>query len=249
MIMLCWFYCIPFAKFLYFATAPLFLVFSLFMLKRATRAGRPFLKKLAFSFITLSVMKIFLFDVRALKQDIICSMDVEACTQKTMDMVDLVSLGLLFVSLYLIYHYYGVFMRIKTKKPQTPEQAHVPLWANIAMGMVMLMVVWQLAPWIGYLTIGSIPSVFLAMPWQFLAMLNLGLLLVAFWRAENCVWDYDVAHKKTMGHLNKTWTAKDTLWTAVFIYLITLGLSYVAHDVLTTGMQRVPPQQSSQARE
>ncbi len=248
MIMLCWFYCIPFAKFLYFATAPLFLVFSLFMLKRATRAGRPLLKKIAFSFITLSIFKIFLFDVRALKQDIICSMHEESCTQKTMDMIDLLSLGLLIGSLYLTYHYYGVFMRIKKEKPQTPEQAHLPFWANATMCMVMLMVVWQLAPWVGYLTIGSIPAVFLALPWQFLAMINLVLLMIAFWRSENCVWDYDVTNKKTMGHLNKTWTAKDTLWTAVFIYLITLALSYVAHDVLTKGMQRVPQEQVEQVQ-
>ena len=40
MLALCWFYCIPFAKFLYFASAPILFVFALFMHKRGVSVAR-----------------------------------------------------------------------------------------------------------------------------------------------------------------------------------------------------------------
>jgi uncharacterized membrane protein YidH (DUF202 family) len=241
MIMLCWFYCIPFAKFLYFAISPIVFVFSLFMLKRAARADRPFLKQLSFMLMGIAFSKICLFDIRELKKNTICGFDEKFCTREVMQTVDTLSLVLLVVGLGLIIYYYRIYMRRDKVAPMTPEEAGVPFWANLAMTMIIVMVIWQMAPWVGYLTIGSIPKIFTALPWQVLAILNFFLLLIGFWKSENCVWNYDVSQKKKMGHLNKTWTVKDTLWTGVFVYLITLALSYVAHDVLTLGMTTPPP--------
>ena len=63
--------------------------------------------------------------------------------------------------------------------------------------------------------------------------MNFTLFLFGFWKAESCTWNYDVRKRKERGaHLNQTWTPRDTLWMTVFIYLLTLALSYVAHDIL-----------------
>lgn len=206
------------------------------MLKRAMRNGRTFLKKMAFFLITLSLVKICIFDVRILQRDLFCDLETGVCDTHAMHIFLVAGFGVLIVTLYALYQYYGIAMRRRMQASLTPEEAGVPFWSNLAMSMVCLMVIWQMAPWVGYLTIGSIPKLFLIVPWQVLAIVNLGLLLNGFWRSENCIWDYDVANKKELVHLNKTWTPRDTLWMAVFIYLITLGLSYVAHDVLSIGV-------------
>lgn len=215
--------------------APMVLVFALFMLKRAVRAGRKTLKKASFILMALACLKMSIFDIQSLRPESFCNAGDLACHDQTGMLIETLGFILLVGSGYLLHRYYGIYMNKPREKPQTPEEANVPFWANVSMATVVLMVIWQLAPWVGFLTIGSIPAIFLALPWQVLAVANLALLLGTFWRAENCVWDYDVLQKKNMGHLNKTWTAKDTLWMAVFIYLITLALSYVAHDVMSVG--------------
>lgn len=242
MFMLCWFYCIPFAKMLYFASAPLLLVLSLFALKRGMRNNRASLRQTSFALMFLSCFKMCLFDIRMLKKDLLCGMYAQvesaACNTAGFMAAELLGLMLMVFSSAIIFHYYRKYLHMRTMPMKTPEQVHLPLWANMTMVSILLMVVWQLAPWVGYLTIGRIPGVFISLPWQGLALLNLLLLLIGFWKAESCVWNYDVQKKKQMAHLNKTWTARDTLWMAVFIYLLTLALSYVAHDVLAP---KIPP--------
>ena len=38
--------------------------------------------------------------------------------------------------------------------------------------------------------------------------------------------------KKSNRHLQERWTPKDTLWMTVFLFLLTMGLSYVSNDIL-----------------
>lgn len=236
--MLCWFYCIDFAKFLYFASAPILFIFSLFVLKRGVRNAREGLRVAALTLMFVSLIKICVFDVRHLGKNLLCTVNEElskvGCNtvwEKGLQFSGLLLLVLGSVGLFIAYKHY---LNIKRTSVLTPEDVNLRFWSNLCLFSTIGMVAWTCAPWIGSLTVGKTPAIFEAVPWQSVAIINLVLLLFGFWKAESCTWNYDVRKRKERGaHLNQTWTPRDTLWMTVFIYLLTLGLSYIAHDVLT----------------
>lgn len=242
MLALCWFYCIPFAKFLYFASAPILIIFALFMLKRGIRSARHKLRQWALAFIFVGLVKICVFDVRDLGHDLLCSVDEElskvGCNRRSLQALQVFALATLVVAALALFQLHRSFMKIKEPSALTPAQVGLSFWSISAFISVSLMVVWQCAPWVASLTVGYTPYIFDKVPWQWFAIFNCGLLLWCFWVAESCSWNYEVKHKKRMAHLNATWTQRDTLWMCVFVYLVTLALSYVAHDVLTLGGTR-----------
>ena len=75
MLMMCWFYCIPFAKGLFFASAPLILLFSLFVLKRGIRQSRLGLRQLAFVLMFIAIMKLFTVDIYLSRDTFLCAFD------------------------------------------------------------------------------------------------------------------------------------------------------------------------------
>ena len=240
MLMICWFYCIPFAKFLYFAAGPLLFVYALFMLKRGIRGARPSLRQSAFILMFVALFKMCLFDVRMLKRDFFCTVSKTLydafCNKEGMIFADMLGLVVLAASSFGLFYFYREFMNIKQPSFVPPDRENLREWVNITLWSLIIMVVWQIAPWVGYLTVGSVATIFVAVPWQGLAVFNLILLLICFWKVESVKWVRDAGQQniKNTGnsHLGLTWTPKDTLWMNVFIYLITLALSYVAHDVL-----------------
>jgi len=245
MMMLCWFYCVDFAKLLYFASAPVLFIASLFVLKRGVRGARQGLRTAAFIMMFVALIKICIFDVRMVSDNFLCGigeqLSIKGCNKSWQKMLELGALLLLVLGSFGLFQMHRFFLRIKQPTTLTPDDVNLRFWANLCLVSTIGMVVWQCAPWAGYLTIGRIPALFIALPWQYLAIFNLVLLLFVFWKAESCNWNYDVRKRKEkMAHLNQTWTAKDTLWMTVFIYLITIALSYVAHDVLTQG-GKLPP--------
>ncbi|HRI76124.1 MAG: hypothetical protein H3C49_00575 [Alphaproteobacteria bacterium] len=242
MLALCWFYCIPFAKFLYFASAPILIVFALFMLKRGVSLARAGLRKWALALIFISLIKICAFDVRALGDDLLCTVNEQlsevGCNRRVFQALQVFALIFLVASSFVLFQVNRMFANVKTSTQLKPDDVQLGFWSKLVLMSVCVMVVWQCAPWVGYLTVGKVPDIFMKVPWQWFAIGNLLLLLYGFWRAESCNWNYEVKHKQRMAHLNQTWTQRDTLWMCVFIYLVALALSYVAHDVLTHGGTR-----------
>ncbi|MDE1152486.1 MAG: hypothetical protein PW788_08110 [Micavibrio sp.] len=145
--------------------------------------------------------------------------------------------GLILFALIMLAlaHFYTVCMPPKKQRDTKPEEVHLRFFANVAFISILVMIAWQLAPWVGYLTVGCIPKLFTYIRWQELAIFDLCALAVGFWKLESCVWKFNVYEKKKMQHLQNTWTPKDTLWMSVFLYLLTIGLAYVSHDVLLKG--------------
>src|SRR5690606_23689972 len=98
MLMMCWFYCIPFAKFLFYAFPFLLFGFALFMLKRGVYAHRRGLRRAAFAFMFAAAFKAFLIDVRLVKRDLLCGRDaplpVLPCTRAGMAAADFAGLFL-----------------------------------------------------------------------------------------------------------------------------------------------------------
>lgn len=242
MLMLCWLYCIPFAKFMYFAISPVLLIFALFILKRGKMNGRQSLRQMAVFLMFAVAVKIGLADVYY-GRDYLCDMtllkNIVTCNGQGRKILQISGLAFLFLSSLVLFQFYLTIMPEKKVKPLTPEQVHLRLWANLALISVLLMVVWQLAPWVGFLTVGYVPKIFTAIPWQHLALTSLSLILIGFWKAESCIWSYEKSRKAKASHLHGAWSPKDTLWTTVLLYLITLALSYVSHDILT-GHHRLP---------
>lgn len=257
MLALCWFYCIPFAKFLYFASGPILILFCMFMFKRGIYSARPKLRQWALVMIFLALVKICVFDVRALGNDILCSVNEQlsemGCNSNWKRGLELLSLLVLVGGSLLLFHFHRVYMNVKQVTALKPADVNLRLWANLSLFGVIGMAVWQCAPWVASLTVGYTPKIFNEVPWQSLAILNLCLLLYGFWKSESCSWNYEVKNKKRMDHLNQTWTPRDTLWMSVFVYLVTLALSYVAHDILApperlTAVQQQAQQQIEQKR-
>lgn len=239
MLMLCWYYCIPFVIFLYFALSAVFFVFALFMLRRGTYMQRPKLRQAAFVFMFFALMKTLVFDVRiaAAQKYLLCRFlpegtPVLTCSPRGGMLLELAGMVLFLAALAGLFQLYRVYMPPRRIAPLTPEDVRLRFWANLTLWALLVMIVWVAAPWVGFLTVGKVPAVFLALPWHWPPLVSFALLLYGFWRAEACRWVVDSKDKSKTRHLNNTWTPRDTLWLCAFLYLIALGLSYVSHDVL-----------------
>jgi hypothetical protein len=234
MLMMCWFYCIPFAKGLFFATAPLLIVFSLFALKRGVRQSRPFLRQAAFLLIFASTLKIFTVDVYLAREKLLCDVFSFGCSSSGFKIFQALGLVLLAGASFGLLNLYRGFSRNRRQDKTTPEQVHLRFWANLSISLVMVLVFWVAAPWVGFLTIGHVPQLFMQVPWQNLAMMNIAVLLTGFWKLEDCNWIYQsIRHKPDRNRPDRVWTPKDTLWMSVILFLIALAFSYASNDVLS----------------
>jgi hypothetical protein len=175
-------------------------------------------------------------------RELLCTVNDElsekGCNKRGLQVFQFVALLALIAGSYVLFLTHRRYSNADKPSQLTPKDIGLSFWSNLSVVSVIAMVVWQCAPWVGFLTVGRVPEVFVHVPWQWFAIGNLLLLLYAFWRAESCNWHYEVKHKKNMSHLHATWTQRDTLWMCVFIYLVALGLSYVSYDVLTNGGTR-----------
>jgi hypothetical protein len=236
MLMMCWFYCIPFAKLLYYAMGGILMLFGLFMLKRGVRSARPGLRKAALAFLFAGLAKFCIFDMHFLNKDLLCGSNAflreHACNAFWLRGVRVAGLGVLLAGSFGLMHLYRRFEHIRRPHHVPPEKINLRFWSNLAFFAVVVMALWQLMPWVGSLTVGRVPGIFVWVPWQVLAVGNLALILWAFWRSEDCLWKHEGRYTENADHLNQTWTPRDTLWMTVFIFCVTLALSYAAHDVL-----------------
>ncbi len=239
MLMMCWFYCIPFAKGLFFASAPIFVLFSLFVLKRGIRRSRPGLRQFAFLLIFAAILKIFTVDIY-MARGVLCKF-FSACNGRGYDILQAAGLAALVLCSLILFNIYRSFIHNRKQRGFTPEEVNLPLWANLSISLVMVLIFWLAAPWAGYLTVGHVPQFFMQVPWQLLAVLNIIVLLLGFWKLEDCTWVYDPGEKSRKKYQLNVWTAKDTLWVSVVLFLIALAFSYASNDVLSTSL----PQQGS----
>jgi len=238
MLMMCWFYCIPFAKGFFFAFAPILFLFSLFVLKRGVRQSRPGLRQFAFLLILIAFLKLFTVDFYFLREPL-CEIKKFPfpCNAEGFKKFQVTGLVLLTVCSMVLFNSYRSFLHNRKRMDVTPAQVHLPFWSNLSISLVMMLIFWLAAPWAGYLTVGHVPKFFLQIPWQHLAVLNIFVLLVGFWKLEDCSWIYDPT-KKTKKHVVNVWTAKDTLWVSLILFLITLAFSYASNDVLSNSLPK-----------
>ncbi|TAL31706.1 MAG: hypothetical protein EPN97_10925 [Alphaproteobacteria bacterium] len=247
MLVLCYAYCIPLLKFLYFMMGPFFIVFGMFALKRGMRLRSQSLRQTAFFLMFGSALKMCLFDVYMLAEgvkDKVCiagkfpALDCSVASISPHETLVLSFFGivLLCVSCMVLFHYYRVYLPDRKFKDYTPDEVHLKFWVNVTLWSVIVMGLWVAAPWFGALLGAALPRIFLAVKWKTLALFNLGMILFDFWKMESVTWeqkaDANKADRARRRHLQQTWTSKDTLWMTIFLYLLLCGLSYVGNDVL-----------------
>ena len=238
MFMLCWFYCVPFLHFLYYAVGPFLFIYALFVRRRGVYRGDDGLEKLACILMGIASVKVFLADMRSLGRDLLCASDLSGmvCNGFGWQALQMTGFLMLTGSLYLTWNH---FRRAGDRRAPlfVTRAAQVRFWANAGMALVIFMAVWQLSPWFFYLVIGRLPFVFTIVPWAPLTTAALIVLLMGFWKLEACPEYFGGGREPGQRRSKNVWTPRDTLWLAIFIYAITLGLSYVAHDIMAVGMK------------
>lgn len=237
MLMMCWFYCIPFAKGLFFAAGPLMFLLALFVLKRGVRQSRRGLRQLAFVFFALALAKVCTVDIFLLKTYLLCTFG-NCHDNGFFRAVQATGLGVLVAGCLFIFNLYRSFANDRRQAVITPEQAHLSFWGNLSMSLVLILIFWLAAPWAGYLTVGHVPQFFMEVPWQNLALLNIIVLLIGFWKLEDCIGTYNPKEKVKNSYQTSVWTAKDTLWVSVVLFVIALMFSYASNDVLSVNMPK-----------
>jgi hypothetical protein len=236
MLMMCWFYCIPFVELLFYAIAPMCVLAAVFMLKRGFRKSSPALRFSGVVFLTMAAFKVFIVDLRLLKKWILCGspLDFLPCSAQGGKILDAVGFFAMMVSAFGLFLLFQKVMRnVPPPPPVTAEQNGLRFWANSAFTFVMILIVWTTVPWIGVLTTGHVPEIFLKIAWQPIGILCVVFLLTGFWKLEDCNWTYSSKDRKAGSvYANKVWTPRDTLWTSVWLFLFTASMSYVTHDIL-----------------
>lgn len=238
MLMMCWFYCIPFAKGFFFALSFLLIVFSLFMLKRGIYQARPMLRQAAFLLMFIAALKLLTIDLHLLKEKILCGTGwfSGVCNAQGFKVLQVTGLAALMLCSLGLFNLYRNFIHERKAAHKTPGQIHLPFWANTAMGLVTLLILWLAAPWVGYLTVGHVPQLFMQVPWQHLAVMTVVVLVVGFWKLEDCKWVYTPDERTKKAHVTHVWTPKDTLWLSAILFLIALAFSYASNDALSAGV-------------
>ncbi len=246
MVMLCWFYCVPFMKMLYYASAGVLVLFAAFVFRRGICRARNGLRLAACLMMFVAAVKVWVFDLRDLDRFLVCDRNWRVldmlCTPAGLTVMALAGLAGLCATAWGLLYLYHHAAHGPRPRLVAPEQLRMRRWANITMMAVIFLMCWTLAPWVGTLTVGEVPDLLVGAAWQYISLACLGLLLTGFWRAEACDWQGTrggavVERQRAMGikpgsQASAGWTARDTLWMAAFLFLITIGLSYVSYDVL-----------------
>ena len=139
MLMMCWFYCIPLAKGIFFASSPLLILFSMFVLKRGVRQSRLGLRQFSFLLMFVAMLKMFTLDIYLSRYYILCAFS--ACNDtglfKAIQGGGL--LALVLGSLFL-FNLYRSFAQNRPQKEVTPEQVNLSFWANLSISLVVLLI-------------------------------------------------------------------------------------------------------------
>ena len=239
MLMLLWFYFIPFVKFVFYIFALLCVLFSAFVMKRGRRRGNRELRSAAIVLLVIAAGKTFLVDPYVLRKWLLCDVGVPFldCTVGSAHILMALGSGLMAVSLVGLFYLRHRAMKPNVPQPQIPPaQNNFAFWVSLSSVLVGMLICWTVAPWLGYLTVGYMPHIFVLVSWRPIAALALGVLIITFWKREECLSYYE-AHRHGSGrkgaaYVPQTWTLQDTLWTAFWLFMLSLALAYVTYDIL-----------------
>lgn len=202
------------------------------MIRRGICRNTLWQRDLSLWFIGLSFFKIFIFDIGAFSKDIMCSLGDAFCSGWGIKLLQGGCFSLFICTLYALHmlrkHYGPDFQPPKSTRRNDND---LRFWANLSMTTLIFLACWLCAPFVWYLIAGYAPQVFFDISWHFIATLNFIMLLVGFWKAEDCYWYYEPGPGQSKS-ASKVWVPRDTLWLVLAIYLTTVAFGVMADDVL-----------------
>ncbi len=219
MLMICWFYCVPFVYFLYYAIAPLLIFLSFFIFKRGICRNKITLRILALFFIFVSSIKIFVIDLQNWAEN-----------NQIFKILFFAAFVLSLFGIYRLFKIYGKNYIAKPIKKQSDKELRI--WANTAMMATIILICWQLMPWVGYLIVGRAFEISTIISWHLIAIFNFVVLTVGFWLSEEYYWFYYKSKKGRRDGAARVWVPSDTLWLTLSLYLIAVAFGVMSDDVL-----------------
>ncbi|TNE25893.1 MAG: hypothetical protein EP349_10280, partial [Alphaproteobacteria bacterium] len=144
MFVLCWVYCVPFVKFLYYAVAPLLLFFAFYVLKRGICRETLWLRYGALTMAWLAVFKFFLMDVNSLARGMACQMSDKLCGAGGIKLFQMAS-GCLFALSAVVLLMLGARFGRKYRPPRRKIPSNdkpLRFWANLSMLLVVVLCCW-----------------------------------------------------------------------------------------------------------
>ena len=236
MFVLCWVYCVPFVKFLYYAVAPLLLFFAFYVMKRGICREMLWLRYGAMALAWAAVFKFFLIDIHSLSRGMACQMAESLCSAtgaKIFQMAGGCLFALSAVVLLMLGARFGKKYRLPRRKIPANDKP-LRFWANVSMMLVVVLCCWLSLPLLSYLAVGEAPQLFFKLRWQFFAMLNFLSLAIGFWRIEDYYQYYnDGAGERYVRQkdADKIWVPSDTLWMVLPIYLLAVAAGVMSDDL------------------
>ncbi|MGM0422010.1 MAG: hypothetical protein ACQEQL_02815 [Pseudomonadota bacterium] len=238
MFMVCWHYCMPFLNFLYFAIAPIMILWGAFVMKRGINLYKRPLRDRALILWALAIVKICVLDIRGISIELFCD-SVQGCSTEKLWAINIFSLLCLGGGAYIWWRLCKKFRPDREGYISRPtNQQPLVKWTRMSVLTVSLFVIWVSGPWVTSLTMGSIPKLFLIFSWPYMSVLALVSLLMAFWKLEDFQWLYS-STKSRIADKKKVWIPKDTLWTLVFIYGFTVMLAFASSRMIDEAAARL----------
>lgn len=231
MLTICRYYCGPFLQWLLFASTGLILLYAAFIFKRGVRQGRVALRKKAFILIYIAVLKFLLMDSGFVADRLFCDNAAGVCDASKIHIFKIGALVALVPAFASIYIMYKKYIDREVLARRSVKGMWIRFWANLSVFIVLGLTFWLVAPWVTYLIYGSVASYFFHSAWKLLVFIAYILILVTFWRYEDCSLSPQSEEDKDFNH--QTWIPRDTLWLSLAMLIITHGLLIVSLNFLT----------------
>ena len=233
MFVICQYYCGSFFQWLFFfSTALLFLV-AAFVFKRGMKQGRVTLRKRAFVLIYIALFKFLLMDSGFIANSLFCNSIDGHCDAVRVHIFKVLSFVAIVPASFIVHMFYKKFIDIEILARRTVRGMWIRFWSNISMFFTLLLAIWLIAPWVSYLIYGSTPDYFLHYGWKLAVTVCYTMILVTFWRYEDCSIAPQSDEDKDFNM--QTWVPRDTLWLALALLAITHSFFIMSIDFLSNG--------------
>lgn len=210
-----------------------------YVLKRGMVRYRKPLRKRAMIIWLLAFVKIVFLDYRLMAQKLFCTAGL--CAKLPDMMIDISAIALMGG---VVVFWMRLYKKFVPDAGQTSAAAIAgntgPLrqWTRYSTISVTLFIFWVVAPFMMGMFGAGPPKLFLVLSWHYFAILGLGCLLMALWKLEEYQWYYS-STKSKLEHKKDVWIPKDTLWTLVFIYSITVIMAFASSKMIAEATQNL----------
>ncbi len=191
------------------------------------------LRLTAFLMMFISALKVFVLDAYLLHKTLLCSSEEVAefaCNLTGFKGFGVISLLMLIICSFLIFTGYRRYIKERHALYKTYEQVHIRVWSNTSIALVIALILWLVVPWGHYLIVGDMAIFAKLYLWKVLASVSMFMIVMGFWRYEECNKQMDVRHNR---YTADAWKPKDTLWLAFALLIMTIAFSLATDDILT----------------